>query len=205
MLQTFTVEDSTFVLLKKLQQIPMLNGLRLVGGTALALQLGHRHSIDLDLFGEIDVDSRQIAKELESNDLDVIIDRETDSIKMFRINGVKVDIVKYPVTWLEPSIETEEVRMAGLKDIAGMKLNAVANRGTKKDFVDFYFLLHHFSLEQMLDFFVEKYPRNSLFAVVKSLTYFEDAEKDAMPKMFTKVSWEKIKSKIGEAVKKIKI
>jgi predicted nucleotidyltransferase component of viral defense system len=205
MLQTITVEDSTLVLLKTLQQISLFKDLRLVGGTALALQLGHRHSIDLDLFGVLDenVDAYQMADAIQEQGFEVSIESDARNIKMLHVNGVKVDIVNFPLAWLETPIETEGVRMAGLKDIAAMKLQAISGRGKKKDFIDLYFLLQHLSLEVMFKLFEKKYPRNYLFNVIRSLTYFADAEEDAMPKMFIDIDWEHVKSTIRKAIKKL--
>jgi hypothetical protein len=86
--------------------------------------------------------------------------------------------------------------MAGLKNIVAMKLEAITNRGSRKDFVDVYFLLQHFSLTQMLDIYMEKYTRGSIFNVVRSLCYFNDAEILPMPEMIIPVQWEDIKSTI---------
>ena len=201
MLRTFTVEESTLVLLKRLQEIPMLNGLRLVGGTALALQLGHRNSIDLDFFGVIDKTVEQIINELSSRGFNVHPKYESKKIKMFEVNEVKVDIVGSHPNWFYPPIETEGVRMAGLQDIAAMKLHAITGRGRKKDFIDLYFLLQHFSLKQLLELYEKKYPQNNLFFVIRSLSYFNDAEQDPMPEMFVDISWEEMKSTIQNAIK----
>ncbi|GHT73813.1 hypothetical protein AGMMS50262_05560 [Bacteroidia bacterium] len=154
MLRTTTVEGLTLVLLKRLQQEPLLKDLRLVGGTALALQLGHRHSVDLDFFGKIEEDGVQIANQLKKNGFEVELKYDTKkNIKVFLIDGVKVDMVNYPFEWIDKPIEEEGVRMVSLKDIAAMKLSAITNRGTKKDFIDVYTLLQHFSLKEMLDFY----------------------------------------------------
>jgi predicted nucleotidyltransferase component of viral defense system len=188
--------------LRNLQQIPLLNDLRLVGGTALALHIGHRHSIDLDFFGMIDADGFLIADEIKFHGLDDIrLTKNGRSIKIFYINKVKVDIVNYGYQWIEPPVEEEGLRLAGLKDIAAMKLAAITNRGTKKDFVDIYFLLKHFSIIQMLEFYDIKYAYGSLFNVVRSLSYFADAEENDMPQMFIPAEWETIKTVIREAVK----
>ena len=200
MLRTFTVTESTLVLLKRLQQIPILCNLRLVGGTALALQLGHRNSVDLDLFGVNDKTLKQISNELNSKGFNVIPERESGTIKIIWVDGVKVDIVGSYHEWINPPIETEGVKMATLQDIAAMKLHAITGRGKKKDFIDFYFLLKHFSLEQIIEFYQKKYPQNSLFFVIKSLSYFNDAEIDPMPTMFIDVSWEEMKSTIRSAI-----
>jgi predicted nucleotidyltransferase component of viral defense system len=201
MLRTATVEDSTLGLLKKLQQLPLLKDLRLVGGTALALQLGHRHSIDLDFFGKIEEDSAQIVNQLNSNGFEAELKYDTKKdIKVFLINGVKVDMVNYSYEWIDESIEDEGVRMGSLKDIAAMKLSAVTNRGTKKDFIDVYTLLKHFSLKEMLHFYEQKYPHASIYNVIRSLCYFEDAEANPMPKMFVAADWEEIKLTIQAVV-----
>ncbi|MCL2649567.1 MAG: nucleotidyl transferase AbiEii/AbiGii toxin family protein [Candidatus Azobacteroides sp.] len=200
MLQAFTVEESTLVLLKKLEEIPLFENLRLVGGTSLALQLGHRHSIDLDLFGDITATHNEIYDELIKRGFDVYSRHITPRIHVFNINGVKVDIVNYPYKWIEPALETENIRLASLKDIVPMKLEAITNRGAKKDFIDIYFLLQHFSLKQMLKFYEMKYTKGSPFNVMRSLSYFEDAEEELMPKMFVPVEWENIKLTIKTAI-----
>jgi predicted nucleotidyltransferase component of viral defense system len=205
MLRTDTLEESTLELLKKLQEIPLLNNLRLVGGTALALQLGHRRSVDLDFFGNIDATGLQIADELFVNGQeDIVVKYDTKNIKILFVNEVKIDIVNYRYEWIEPCIEMENVRLAGLKDIAAMKLAAITNRGTKKDFVDIYFLLQHFSIQQMLDLYQQKYTDGSIFNVIRSMTYFVDAEENVMPEMLVPVQWENIKSTVRQAVEQCK-
>jgi len=179
----------------------MLRDLRLVGGTALALQLGHRNSVDLDFFGVIDKTAEQIIDELKTEGFNVVIpEREAKMIKIIWVDDVKVDIVGGHTDWLNPPIEMEGVRMASLQDIAAMKLHAITGRGRKKDFIDFYFLLQHFSLKQMIEFYQKQYPQNSLFMVIRSLSYFNDAEPDIMPTMFIDVSWGEMKSAIQNAI-----
>ncbi len=203
MLRTDTVEKSTLVLLKNLQQMPIFAATRLVGGTALALQLGHRFSVDLDFFGKIELAAIQIADELTERGFSVSIQQDSKFIKTFFINGIKVDVVNLNYEWLAPCIEIENVRMAQLPDIAAMKLEAVTNRGSRKDFVDVYFLLQHFTLEQMLELYLKRYPQGTSFNVLRSLTYFRDAEELPMPKMFASVDWREITEKIKETVVKI--
>ena len=90
-----------------------------------------------------------------------------------------------------------------MKDNAAMKISAIEGRGSKKDFFDLYFLLQHYSLEEILDFFIQKYPQYSMFRVRMSLIYFEDAEKQENPKLFEDVDWETVKESIAEAVRKV--
>ena len=94
MLQYKTIEPGTLQLLKSLQAIPLLQGLRLVGGTALALQLGHRKSVDLDLFGEITAEGIEIRDALEEH-FSVSVIKESKNIKIYQVDGIKVDLVNY--------------------------------------------------------------------------------------------------------------
>jgi len=178
------------------------SGARLVGGTALALQLGHRKSVDLDLFGDIDFANIDKVKVFEKHQ-QVRILKASENINILLINGIKVDFVNYSYPWLEDRIMEESIRMAGLKDIAAMKLAAITGRGSKKDFVDIYFLLKHFSLRELINEYNKKYFDGSEYMVVKSLTYFEDAEQDPMPEMLKNVVWEKVKSKMVSEVKQM--
>ena len=182
--------------------MPLLSNCRLVDGTALALQLGHRRSIDLDFFGAIDENAQTVFDELDTQ-FDVFLESQSKRITVFKINGIKVDIVNYPFQWLEPQIETDGVRMAGLKDIAAMKLEAIVNRGTKKDFIDLFFLLQHFTMRQMLDFYLQKYPKGSVFNVIRSVVYFDDAEKYVMPDMLFPLKWDDAKEYIRNVVEKL--
>ena len=120
-----------------------------------------------------------------------------------KINEVKVDFVNYKYPLLSECLFIENIRMLSVKDIAGMKLNAIAGRGSKKDFIDLYFLLNEFSLEDILSFYEKKYKDGSVFMVQKSLTYFEDADAQQQPKMFKDFNWETCKQKIIEEVLKL--
>ncbi len=94
--------------------------------------------------------------------------------------------------------------MLDLRDIAAMKLKAIAQRGSKKDFFDIHFLLDQMSLETMISIFKQKFKMHEVFHIVKSLTYFEDAEQSANPIVFDKsVTWQKVKASISKAVKKM--
>lgn len=202
MLSYHTVEPHTLELLKRLSEKDFLKGARLVGGTALALQYGHRMSVDLDFFGKIEVDNIDIKEQLQNiGKLSVI--KESRNINVFLINGVKVDFINYPYQWIDEAIKDETVMLASPRDIAAMKVNAIEGRGSKKDFIDLYFLLQRYSLQDILGFYAKKYPEYSIFRALMSLTYFEDAENQFMPKMFTNVSWEDVKDTLRMAVAEI--
>ena len=174
--------------------------MRLVGGTSLALQLGHRKSVDLDLFGKLVCTNDEIKDALRKlGQLSVI--KENQNIKIYTIDGIKVDFVNYCYDWIDNQILEDNIRLASMKDIAAMKVNAIEGRGTKKDFIDIYFLLQHFTLQQILEFYAQKYPENSFFRALISLTYFDDADPQIAPEMLISISWDDMKEAIRKAVK----
>ena len=195
MLYLETVESSTLELLKKLQRLPVLEQTRLVGGTALALQLGHRKSIDLDFFGTVDCEAEYLRESI-AGIASLTILKESPHIHIYIVDGIKVDIVNYKSPWLDDVVLEQGLRLASVSDIAAMKITAIIGRGTKKDFIDIAFLLHHFSLEEILHFYAAKYNDSSVFMAMKSLAYFDDAEADPMPDMFVNQSWQQVKAYI---------
>lgn len=195
MLYLETVESSTLELLKKLQRLPVLEQTRLVGGTALALQLGHRKSIDLDFFGTVDCEAEYLRESI-AGIASLTILKESPHIHIYIVDGIKVDIVNYKYPWLDDVVLGQGLRLASVSDIAAMKITAIIGRGTKKDFIDIAFLLHHFSLEEILHFYAAKYNDSSVFMAMKSLAYFDDAEADPMPDMFVNQSWQQVKAHI---------
>lgn len=204
MLSYCTVEPHTLELLKKLSSEDFLSGTRLVGGTALALQYGHRMSVDLDFFGNICGDEIDLKGRLkEVGKLAVI--KESKNINIFLLDGIKIDIVNYAYPWIDDTVQEGSIVLASPRDIAAMKINAIEGRGTKKDFIDLYFLLKHYSLQELLNFYARKYPEYSLFRALMSLTYFEDAENQYFPKMFVNVEWEEIKECIRREVAQISL
>lgn len=197
MLHLEAIDAETYDLLKYLQRFKPFKEMRLVGGTSLALQIGHRKSIDIDLFGNYNASAKDIENYLEKYG-EVKVIRNTAAIKIYFINNIKVDVVKYKYPWISDRLSEDGVILSSLKDISAMKLSAITGRGSKKDFIDLYFLLSHFSLEEMMKFHEEKYSDGSTFLVTKSLSYFADAEDDDMPTMFENTTWEEVKEKISE-------
>lgn len=200
MLSLRTIEPHTLELLRALMQEVALSELRLVGGTALALQYGHRSSVDLDLFGKIDIDGYELQSILSKYGV-LKVENETKIIHQYYIDNIKVDVVNYPFEWISPIIEEDGIRLASPVDIAAMKVNAIEGRGTKKDFIDMYMLLQHYSLKEIIAFYQQKYPNYSIFRALRSLTYFEDAEDQFMPRMFIEDTWENMKLYITNQVK----
>ena len=201
MLYYNTVKPKTLELLINLQKLDLLSQSRLVGGTALALQFGHRESIDIGLFGNIIAKTDEIKNEFSKIGKTEIISA-SKNINIFSVNDIKTDIVNYPFNWLFPEINEGNIILADIRDIAAMKLSAITNRGTKKDFIDLYYILKQYTFNETLSFYEKKYKEASPFLLLKSLVYFNDAEKEPMPKMTNKIDWEIIKSAIRKEVKK---
>ena len=199
MLYYESIEAPTLELLISLSQINIFKDLRLVGGTSLALQIGHRKSVDLDLFGALTADEYAVSKALNKIGTVTIL-KKTSNISVYLINGIKVDIVNYPYPWLNEVKLIDNLRLADISDIAAMKLSAITGRGTRKDFIDLYFLLRDLSLEEMVRYYNKKYADGSEFMVLKSLTYFSDADSEEDPYMIKPIQWDKVKDTINKAV-----
>ncbi len=209
MLQYRAVYPETLELLKILMKYDSLRQTFLVGGTALALQLGHRISVDIDLFSETDFDTNEILSELRQDlELQVIMQKEKNSLiinaKKKNTNNefVKVDFVKYAYPLLKELNNEDGIRLLSVEDIIPMKLSAIANRGAKKDFFDIYELMKTYSLSDMFELFSKKYPDTAHFHILKSLTYFDDAEEDFDPITLLDTDWKIVKQTIENKVNK---
>jgi predicted nucleotidyltransferase component of viral defense system len=196
MLSLQTVLPDTLELLKVLMQQPLLKDMRLVGGTSLALQYGHRRSVDLDFFGMTTEDVDELTDMMRECSKDLVKGSCTKRIKTYFLNGVKVDVVNYDYKWIDDVVEGGGLRLASPKDIAAMKVNAVMGRGTKKDFIDVYFLLQHYSFDELIKFYLQKYTDGSEYRALLSMSYFADADPQPMPCMYQQVDWETIKNEI---------
>jgi len=146
MLHKETVEASTLDLIIKLMADENLKEFRLVGGTALALIIGHRISIDIDLFTDKPFDAEKLGSILTAKYKLDSLETDRNTINCF-IDDVKVDCIAHCYPWIKPIQEIEGIRMASLEDIAAMKLNAIVQDGSRmKDFIDIYMLLEQQSL-----------------------------------------------------------
>ncbi len=200
MLSYRTIVPHTLELLKKLCQEPYLMDCRLVGGTALALQYGHRTSVDLDFFGSFGNEEDKLFTVLQPY-AEVRRVKDSPNIKIFFMDDVKVDFVNYSIyPWIDDAVEEDGLRLASPKDIAAMKINAIEGRGSKKDFIDIYSLLQHYSLDELLKFYSQKYPNYSIYRALMSLTYFADADPKDTPTLFMDVTWDEMKTFIKQKV-----
>ena len=200
MLSIQTVQPDTLELLKAISAQPEVKELRLVGGTALALQYGHRQSVDLDFFGKLPEDKDELIDVVRRVGEVTVLNRSKIILQMV-VNQVKVDFVDYSrYPWIDEPVQGDGFILASDKDIAAMKINAIMGRGTRKDFIDLYVLLQHYSLPQIMDFYRQKYPEFSEYRALLSMTYFDDAEMQDMPLMLIDTPWESMRASIIQAV-----
>jgi predicted nucleotidyltransferase component of viral defense system len=171
----------------------------LAGGTALALQIGHRKSIDLDIFSSKPFDVKELEINLRTSTNFIFQYYSNNSRMLFgSINNTKCDFVEEPSRLINPILEIENVNYFSIQDIAAMKLHAICGRGKKKDFFDIYALLQKYKWETLLEWFIKKYDVSQLVYLYRSILYFEDAENDPEIESIAPFvnNWQLIKSEI---------
>ena len=183
----------SLVLLKK---IPEINNFYLAGGTALSWQIGHRISIDLDFFIKEDFSPQYLLQTLEKNGV-ILTDISTNT---FTLRGFhdkcEISFIKFPYILIDQLKINDGINIAQLKDIGLMKILAIADRGFRKDFIDLYFISKfHISLQELFDLFPIKYGINKFntYHYIKSITFFENAEKPTDLKLLKSVNWKDVK------------
>lgn len=192
---TETLSDSARRSLAVLGKSGLLKNAYLAGGSALALHLGHRYSLDFDFFTRESFDAKKLASQL-----DRIGKFERSTLKKDTLLG-DFNAIKFSLFYLEYPLVYEPKRFSGIllaeqADIAAMKVAAIVDRGTKRDFIDLYFIAKEkYSLEKTFSFYDQKYQKLSenIYSILKALRYFQDAEDSEMPKMIQKVSWGEVK------------
>ncbi|MDP2890936.1 MAG: nucleotidyl transferase AbiEii/AbiGii toxin family protein [Bacteroidota bacterium] len=197
MLHKTTINGSTLELLNRLMDDDVLTDFILVGGTALALQLGHRISVDVDLFSSKPFDENELADYLRTNyhfELDFI---SKNTLKG-EINGVQLDCIAHQYPWINSAKVEENIRLASFGDIAAFKLNAIAGNGTRiKDFIDVAYLSSQISLNKMLEGYEMKYNANPIIPI-KAIAFFDDINFNEPIKMSNglKFNWGKIEKRL---------
>jgi hypothetical protein len=188
---------------KTLAQVASLatrRGFYLGGGTAIALYLGHRRSIDFDWFIQKPLgDPMLLAQHIRDRGVDFTTGKVEPGTLHGLVSGVKFSFLEYPYSLLSPSLKVQgfDCLVASLDDLACMKLSALAQRGSKKDFVDIYALaLKHKPLPGILTLYKRKYSVEDMSHVLYGLAYFDDADKERMPRMLWKTNWKTIKTAI---------
>ncbi len=200
MLQQNAVPPATLELLKNISGLTPLNSFGLGGGTSIALRLGHRLSVDLDFFTNIEFETRSLFQLITKNFPSAELLFEKNQTMLFSINEVKVDFVLYPYPWLQHFDTIDGIKLLNTDDIIPMKLQAASNRNAKKDYWDIAALLDQYSLEEMLKLFKQKFPQIDTGFIIHSLTDFEKADTELDPDTLIKINWSEIKSRLTKEV-----
>lgn len=179
----------------------------LAGGTAIALQLGHRVSYDLDFFTSQEFETPQVLKSLKN--IEFKLDRTDWGTILGNFPTVKFSLFYYQYPLIENAIDYQNIKIAGLKDLVASKIGAISSRGTKRDFVDVYYIFKDGkagNFNDFLKYYDQRFKNlaSQKFHIIKSLTYFDDADKEEDPKMLiADYSWEEIKKTLKDEIKKL--
>lgn len=196
---------------KRLEIIPLLNFFKsdfyLAGGTGLALQLGHRDSIDFDYFSPRDIDTKKLftkVKEVFNGHKIIKVQEEKNTLTVFIDSNIKLSFFTYKYKLLEKLINEPYFKIASILDIACMKLAAIVSRATNKDYIDLYFILKEKSLKDVLGKLNKKMPELDINLVLKSLVYFEDINKEKIKfKNNKNIDWQAIEVFFEKEIKKV--
>jgi hypothetical protein len=185
---------------RRLGSVAARNRFYLAGGTAIAIWLGHRESVDLDWFTPEEItDPLGLAETLKAGGLGFEASGVANGTLHGRAEEVKLSFLEYRYPLLRPLVDWPEYgcELASLEDLACMKLSAISSRGAKKDFIDLYALgTAYFTLAGMLELYQQKFATTDLLHVLASLTYFDDAELETTPKLHWELDWEEVKRKV---------
>ena len=201
MLHKNAVEPITLEVLEKICILPQFAAFALGGGTNIALTKGHRLSIDLDFFTNQPFNTADIYKTVTKKFKSAELLFEQNQTMMFLINEVKVDFVLYPFEWLKPFDDIETCRLIHIEDMIPMKLQALSNRFSKKDFWDLELLLREMSLDKMVEIFKLKFPPIDTGYLIHSLTNFETADNEEDPICLIPGTWQEVKDNLQQVVR----
>ena len=199
------ISKKTKANLEILTKEAVLKNFYLAGGTGAALQLKHRVSLDLDFFTKKDIDTKTLIQKIKILGK-FYIERETENTLIGIFNGTRLSFLKYDYPLLFEPKQIQGIKVADLRDVGCMKIDAISSRGMKRDFVDLFFICKELiSLKDILSLFKRKYKsvNYNMMHILKSLVYFEDAENNPMPKMIVHVYWQEVKSFFKEEIRKI--
>ncbi len=196
-----SVSQELLLILKKLMLEAGLEGFNLGGGTSLALRFGHRRSVDIDLFSTSQINSLHLSEVLHSRFSSLELVNRTEGSLCMLIDGFKLDILQHNYPLLNESLVNNGIRYLSLPDLAAMKINAVTNRGSKKDFIDLYLLhLNGIPLTESLDYFCKKYGSTGRFLAIRSLGWFEDADAEPDPIFLNGWTWKTVRLQMENLV-----
>lgn len=202
---TDTLSSNTLRGLKLLGKAKIVDPAYLAGGTAIALRLGHRQSIDLDFFTTKKFNEQIVLRRLERTGKFVKDQLDWQTI-MGEFYNVKFSLFYYSYKILDQADDFFGIKIAGLKDLAPMKLHAIEDRGTKRDFIDLYWICRHIELADIGWLYDQKYGHfeERKYIIYKAINYFEDADRDKRKLiMLEPVDWENVKQFFNEQVRKL--
>ncbi|MDG2124628.1 MAG: nucleotidyl transferase AbiEii/AbiGii toxin family protein [Verrucomicrobiales bacterium] len=202
MLHYESIPEAVHELLTSLARSAVVDGFALGGGTSLALRFGHRISVDLDFFTEVGFEAGELTRREGFPSTHTVVGRSEGSLTI-ACGDVKIDFLRHAYPVLEPLEIEDGVRLLSLADVTAMKLNAIANRGSKKDFFDLVRILDELSLDACLDLFEKKYLNTDRFVAIRSLVWFEDAEEEPAPVVPTGLGWGEVKQRIRGEVSRL--
>ncbi len=197
-----SINAKTGLVLEKIKKGGLAQNFYLAGGTALAIQLRHRESIDLDFFCREEFSNSKLKEKLSKMG-EYFLTNEEEGTLHGTLDDVKLSFLEYDYEQLYPLVEFAGINLADLRDIAAMKIDAISSRGSKKDFIDLYFLLEKYSLTELIAFFERKFKgiHYNKLHILKSITFFTEAENDPALMMLKNVDWETVKRKIEKESK----
>ncbi|MBI3458752.1 nucleotidyl transferase AbiEii/AbiGii toxin family protein [Candidatus Azambacteria bacterium] len=199
---------------KRLDLLPLFKEFKkdfyLAGGTALALQIGHRDSIDFDFFSEQDINTKKLFEQLREifkKHTLLNIQEELNTLTVLVDDFIKISFFTHKYHLIQERVDDDEnLSLASIEDIACMKLLAITGRASNKDYIDLYFILKNLSLLNLLEKAYIKYPELERNLILKSLVYFEDiTQEKILFKNNNDVDFEKIKEMLRNEVKKVQI
>jgi predicted nucleotidyltransferase component of viral defense system len=201
-----TLAPKTKAFLDQISGKSFLDQFYLSGGTALALHLGHRESEDLDFFTKSDFDPVKLQIELENITKLSSVEQDKGTLNC-HAGDVQLQFLCYPYNLLNDTTAWNQIHVSSIEDIACTKLLTISSRGSKKDFIDMYFILKQYSLKELFNLLQKKYPKTDYnqIHILKSLVYFDDADNQGMPRMHIDLSWDTVKSSIVKTVKSFRI
>lgn len=194
------LSSATQKLFERLTRLPFISDFYLAGGTGLAIHLGHRFSDDLDFFSDAAraVDSDQRGKLIEilrdDPDLKIMWDKDGTFVAQWRAVGISLFRLNYNALFL-PTEQINGINIAQIEEIGAMKLAAILLGGTRKDYIDLFFILKKMPLEKIFEISAHKYPHHKAFPsiAIRAISYFDDAEQEPMPKMILSTKWIEVK------------
>jgi hypothetical protein len=193
-------------ILRAIGSLPVFAGFYLAGGSAASLHLGHRISEDLDLFIEKEEFDIFFLQQSLGTIGKMTVQQQSRATMVGTIDDVRASFFSYPYPMLEAFSRLEDAAIASLLDIALMKIIAITQRGTMRDFLDLYFICKdRYALNELLQLIPRKYAsiKYPSYQILRSLVYFEDAEKDVFPRMLAECTWEQVKRFFEQQVKQL--